>query len=109
MKSRRPDVATWCQVHLRHVHRGVYRCRPVHLFSAGLGSPADNGDAMKVLGAHGVFTAETSDAMRKAVGFRNVLVHEYVEVSDEIVVSRLSDPGDLEQFVEQVTAFLHGS
>jgi uncharacterized protein YutE (UPF0331/DUF86 family) len=45
--------------------------------------------------------------MRKAVGFRNVLVHEYVAVSDEIVTSRLNALRDLEQFVEQVTAFLH--
>lgn len=62
---------------------------------------------MKVLGSHGVLTADASDAMRKVVGFRNVLVHEYVEVSDVIVVARLRDPRDLDQFVEQVTAFLH--
>ena len=61
---------------------------------------------MNVLGRHGVLRADLSDAMRMAVGFRNVLVHEYVEVSDEIVESRLSDRRDLEQFVEQVTAFL---
>jgi uncharacterized protein YutE (UPF0331/DUF86 family) len=79
-----------------------------HICSAqGWGPPADNGDAMKVLGRHGTLTAEVSDAMRKAVGFRNVLVHEYVEVSDEIVASRLGNLRDLEQFVEQVTAFLH--
>lgn len=78
-----------------------------HICSAqGWGPPADNGDAMNVLGRHGALTAELSDAMRKAVGFRNVLVHEYVEVSDEIVESRLSDLRDLERFVEQVTVFL---
>jgi uncharacterized protein YutE (UPF0331/DUF86 family) len=80
-----------------------------HVCSArGWGPPADNGDAMKVLGRHGLLTADVSDAMRKAVGFRNVLVHEYVEVSDAIVVSRIANLGDLEQFVEQVTAFLQG-
>jgi uncharacterized protein YutE (UPF0331/DUF86 family) len=80
-----------------------------HICSAqGWGPPADNGDAMKVLGRHGTLTPEVSDAMRKAVGFRNVLVHEYVEVSDEIVASRLGNSRDLEQFVEQVTAFLRG-
>ncbi len=72
-----------------------------HICSAqGWGPPADKGDAMKVLGRHGTLTAEISDAMRKAVRFRNVLVHEYVEVSDEIVVCRLGDLRDLEQFVE---------
>jgi uncharacterized protein YutE (UPF0331/DUF86 family) len=72
----------------------------------GWGPPADNGDAMKVLGRHGALTADVSDSMRRAVGFRNVLVHEYVKVSDEIVVSRLQDLRDLEQFVAQVTAYL---
>lgn len=61
---------------------------------------------MKLLGLHGVLPADGSDAMRKAVGFRNVLVHQYVEVSDAIVVSRLEDLRDLEQFVEHVTAFV---
>ncbi len=63
---------------------------------------------MNVLGHHGARTAELSDALRKAVGFRDVLVHEYVEVSDAIVESRLGDLRDLDQFVEQVTAFLRG-
>ncbi|MGO8769306.1 MAG: type VII toxin-antitoxin system HepT family RNase toxin [Mycobacterium sp.] len=80
-----------------------------HICSAqGWGPPADNGDAMKVLGRHGTLTAEISDAMRKAVGFRSILMHEYVEVSDEIVVCRLGNLRDLEKFVEQVTAFLQG-
>lgn len=78
-----------------------------HICSAqGWGPPADNGDAMNVLGRHGALTADLSDAMCKAVGFRNVLVHEYVELSDAIVESRLSDLRDLKQYVEQVTAFL---
>lgn len=80
-----------------------------HICSAqGWGPPQDNGDAMKVLGRNGALSFELSDAMRKAVGFRNVLVHEYVEVSDEIVVARLGDLRDLEHFVEQLTVFLRG-
>jgi uncharacterized protein YutE (UPF0331/DUF86 family) len=80
----------------------------LHICSAqGWGPPADNGDAMRVLGVHEVLSADVSDAMRKAVGFRNILVHEYIEASDEIVVSRLNDLRDLEQFVEQVTTCVH--
>ncbi|BCQ10597.1 hypothetical protein JMUB5695_04055 [Mycobacterium heckeshornense] len=78
-----------------------------HICSAeGWGPPADNGDAMRLLGTHGVLTADMADAVRKAVGFRNVLVHEYVEVSDEIVTARLDDLSDLEAFVERVAAFI---
>jgi uncharacterized protein YutE (UPF0331/DUF86 family) len=54
-----------------------------HICSAeGWGPPADNGDAMRLLGSHDVLTAEIADGLRKAVGFRNVLVHKYIQVSD---------------------------
>lgn len=78
-----------------------------HMCSAeGWGPPSDNGDAMRLLGSHDVLSAGTADALRKAVGFRNVLVHEYIEVSDGIVAARLDDFGDLERFVEQVASFI---
>jgi uncharacterized protein YutE (UPF0331/DUF86 family) len=80
-----------------------------HICSAeGWGPPADNGDAMRLLGSHDVLTAEIADGLRKAVGFRNVLVHEYIQVSDDIVTARLHDLGELEGFVEQVAAFIAG-
>ena len=48
--------------------------------------------------------ADLAVHMRQAVGFRNVLVHEYVEVDDRIVLDRLTDLDDLDRFVEQVAA-----
>jgi uncharacterized protein YutE (UPF0331/DUF86 family) len=78
-----------------------------HICAAeGWGPPADNGDAMRLLGCHNVLTAELADALRKAVGFRNILVHEYIQVSDDIVTARLHDLRDLERFVERVAAFI---
>ncbi|BBY07424.1 type VII toxin-antitoxin system HepT family RNase toxin [Mycobacterium noviomagense] len=78
-----------------------------HICSAqGWGPPADNGDAMRLLGSHTVLTADLADAMRKAVGFRNVLVHEYITVSDDIVTARLENLGDIERFVESIAAFV---
>lgn len=44
--------------------------------------------------------------MRRAVGFRNVLVHEYVTVDDSVVLARLEDPGDLRDFVSAVTEWV---
>ncbi|MDI3312736.1 MAG: DUF86 domain-containing protein [Mycobacterium sp.] len=78
-----------------------------HICSAkGWGPPADNGDAMRLLGSHDVLTDDIAEALRKAVGFRNVLVHEYIQVSDGIVIARLHDLGDLQGFVEQIAAFI---
>jgi uncharacterized protein YutE (UPF0331/DUF86 family) len=74
----------------------------------GWGPPADNGDAVRLLGEHGVLATELAVSMRKAVGFRNVLVHDYIEVDDSIVVGRLKSLGDLEEFVHQVAAYVTG-
>lgn len=68
--------------------------------------PRDNGDAMTVLGEHGVLTVDLARRMRLAIGLRNVLVHEYLQVDDSIVVARLDDLSDLDSFVESVTAWL---
>lgn len=70
--------------------------------SEGWGPPRDNGDAMTLLGRHGVLDPEFAQRMRRAVGFRNVLVHEYVDVDDGIVLSRLANFEDLEQFAHEV-------
>jgi uncharacterized protein YutE (UPF0331/DUF86 family) len=75
----------------------------------GWGPPADNGDAVRLLGEHGVLTPELAVSMRKAVGFRNVLVHDYIEVDDSIVVDKLKSLGDLEEFVRQVAVYVTGA
>ena len=41
-------------------------------------------------------------SLADAAGFRNVLVHDYIEVDDSIVVDRLKSLGELEEFVRQV-------
>ncbi len=73
------------------------------------GPPADNGDAMTVLGRHRVLGIDLAAHMRRAVGFRNVLVHDYVDVNDSVVLDRLADPGDLAAFVRAISAFLEES
>ena len=72
----------------------------------GWGPPADNGDAVRLLGEHGVLTADLAISMRRAVGFRNVLVHDYIEVDDQIVIGRLKGLSDLDEFVRQVAAYV---
>lgn len=81
-----------------------------HICSAeGWGPPSDNGDAVRLLGKHGVLSVGLAESVRKAVGFRNVLVHEYVEVDDTVVVSRLADLSDLENFVRAVAEYVSRS
>lgn len=80
-----------------------------HICSAERWStPSDNGAAMRLLGERGVLTTPTAEALRRAVGFRNVLVHEYVEVDDQIVVARLADLSDIHAFVSEIARWLTG-
>lgn len=72
----------------------------------GWGPPADNGDAIRLLGDHGALAATLARSLRKAVGFRNVLVHDYITVNDEIVVARLKALDDLDEFVRQIAVYL---
>lgn len=62
-----------------------------------------------LLGEHGVLTTELAISIRKAVRFRNVLVHDYIEVDDSTVAGRLKGLGDLEEFVRQVAAYVTGA
>lgn len=70
------------------------------------GPPQDNGDAFRVLAAHEVIGPDLGRGMRAAVGFRNVLVHEYVAVDDSVVLARLENHADLEDFVAAVARWL---
>lgn len=72
----------------------------------GWGPPRDNGDALRLLGAHAVLTEDLAARMRRATGFRNVLVHDYTAIDDDVVLARLADPDDLRQFVAAVTGWL---
>lgn len=74
--------------------------------SQGWEAPADNGDAMRLLGDHEVLDRELTVRMRQAVGFRNILVHDYVDVDDEIVRSRVRDHQDLREFTRQVVGWI---
>src|SRR6476661_8845369 len=74
--------------------------------SEGWGPPRDNGDAARLLGVHGVLPLDLADRLRRAVGFRNVLVPDYVEVDDGIVLDRLANLVDLDDFVAAVAGWV---
>ena len=74
--------------------------------SEGWGPPRDNADALRVLGRHLVLAPVLAERLSRAVGFRNVLVHEYVTVDDDIVLARLRDLSDLDDFVADVAGWV---
>ncbi len=81
---------------------GCTRAAQHVISSEGLGMPQSNADALRLLGEKGVVEPEAAEAIARAVGFRNVLVHEYAEVDDSVVVANLSLLADLEAFMVQL-------
>lgn len=82
---------------------------PMHACSADrLGMPSDNADACRIRASRGYLSDGTSAAMVPATGLRNVLVHEYVDVDDAIVLARLQAFGDLHDFIQQAGGWLSG-
>ena len=71
-----------------------------------LGTLKNNGDAVRRLGEHGVVAPEVADSLAKAVGFRNVLVHECFDADDSIVLNRLAHHEELYDFMSQVARWL---
>lgn len=74
--------------------------------SEGWGAADTNADAVRLLADHGVLEADLAQRMASAVGFRNVLVHQYADVRDDLVLARLDDLEDLLDFVGAVAAWL---
>ncbi len=69
-------------------------------------APDTNAGAIRILGEHEVLTAEVATSVARSVGFRNVLVHQYIEVDDTIVLAALDRLDDLQQFVSQVSSWI---
>jgi uncharacterized protein YutE (UPF0331/DUF86 family) len=75
--------------------------------SERLGVPQESREAFTLLEKAGRIDRATANAMRRMVGFRNIAVHEYQEISRPILISILEN--NLEDFTALVKAVLRGS
>lgn len=68
-----------------------------------LGLPADENDLFEKLNKNGIISSSVTRLLRQMRGFRNILVHEYASVDDELVFkygkTRL---GDFEKIRKQI-------
>ena len=72
-----------------------------------LSLPADNRQLFEVLAKQKVFSASLSKKLIAMAGFRNVLVHEYLEIDRKRVYGALRDDlGDFEKFIKSVSKLL---
>ena len=69
--------------------------------------PKSNREIFEILKIHGVISSGLSDNLKEIVGFRNILVHEYVEldkdIEREIYRKGLSF---VEKFIKEISTFL---
>ncbi len=73
--------------------------------SEGWGPPDTNPDAARHLARHGVLDHGHGAELALAIGFRNVLVHDYAEVDDALVLENLDHLEPLQAFVTTVATW----
>ena len=86
-----------------NMHLAIQNCMDIaaHVISdGGLGVPDSAGDMFFLLHENGYLSADLAERMVKAVGFRNLLVHEY----EKIDLQRLHQAA--EKNVDDLLAFL---
>jgi len=83
-----------------------------HVFVTGLrlGLPAEEDDLFGKLADAGIVTQEMKDTLREMKGFRNILVHDYARIDDQLVYAavrtRMSDFG---AFANEIRTYLRSS
>lgn len=70
-----------------------------------LGLPSDENDLFNKLHAKRIISKEMAKTLREMRGFRNILIHEYAAVDDELVYSYVkTNVKDFEEFKAQIFA-----
>ena len=72
-----------------------------------LNLPADNRELFEMLAERKVLSKSLSARLTSMAGFRNILVHEYLEIDRKRVFGALkNDLGDFEKFIRAVSKLL---
>jgi len=70
--------------------------------------PADYYDAILRMGELGVLPPEFAERLAPLAGFRNILVHEYLQLEWDEVYRNLHGLDDLARFAELVRVWMRG-
>ncbi len=96
---------------LRELQVAIEMCIDIgnHIIAEmGWESPEVYRDVAKVLAKHRVISQEFSKIFEKMIAFRNILVHEYVELDLKKVYEYLNKLEDFRKFASFIEEFLEG-
>jgi uncharacterized protein YutE (UPF0331/DUF86 family) len=96
----------------RNLEVAIQNCMDIalHLCSARGVVPATSAQAFAVLAEHALLDRTLAQKLQRAVGFRNVLVHDYTDIDWKIVLQVLrTGTRDLADFGKAVTELLDGA
>src|SRR6056297_2588174 len=108
---QRAEISEWMRrdlwvLNLQRAVQAAIDLAHVVIARDGLGLPADYGQSFDLLARHQVIDLPTSKNLRKMVGFRNIAVHEYQEIDDQILQSIIEyHLDDFENFYRQVHGY----
>ena len=72
-----------------------------------LGLPGEENDLFEKLTDNGVISRPMAELLRRMKGMRNILVHEYGRVDDELIFEAVTHRlGDFDAFKREILAFL---
>jgi uncharacterized protein YutE (UPF0331/DUF86 family) len=75
-----------------------------------LGLPGEENDLFEKLVDRGVISRPMADVLRRMKGMRNILVHEYGRVDDELIFETVAHRlGDFDTFRREILAFLENA
>ncbi len=71
-----------------------------------LGLPSEEGDLFEKLEKKNIITKKMKNILKNMKGFRNILVHRYADIDDELVFENLDNIKDFKEFKNQILSFL---
>ena len=71
-----------------------------------LGLPENEDEAFKKLNKEKIISKDLMNTLQTMKGFRNILVHKYGEVNDELAFENLDNLGDFDSFITAIITFI---
>lgn len=89
----------------RNLQVGIQCCIDIggHLVSdLQLGTPSSYAEVFDLLAESDIIPEEFAPQLRKMVGFRNILVHDYLDLNEDRVLAAVRSYEDLNRFAQYV-------